>query len=115
MASGGIRYDFTTEDAFTQGENRTIRIPIEDSAGDPISSFSGWEFTWYLLTALNKNSTALITKVNADITAVAPNVDIPLVPSDTATFRARTYWYELWRTDADDANRLAFGQFPIID
>lgn len=115
MASGGVRYDFTTEDNFTQGENRTIRIPIEDSAGDPVVSFSGWEFTFYILTALNKNDTPLITVEDADISSTAPNVDVPLVPADTADLKARTYFYELWRTDTNNVIRLAYGQFPIID
>lgn len=119
MASGGRRYDFTTEDHFTQGENRTVRFPVEDSAGDPVASFTGWTFVWYLYNKLSETSEeALITKATSDgITtpAVPPNVDVTLVPADTSALRAKTYWYELWRDDSGDAVRLAWGQFPIID
>lgn len=124
MASGGIRYDFTTEDNFTQGENRTVRFPVKDSSGALVSSFSGWEFAWYLFTALKDNKDAIdtgaiISKSTGDSTittpAVAPNVDVLLVPNDTLGMSAKTYWYELWRVDTDDAIRLAWGQFPIVN
>lgn len=118
MASGGVRFDFTSEDNFTQGENREVRIPIEDADGDPVGSFSGWEFRWLLFTALKDNRDAIDTDAvidveNASITASAPNVDIPVdIAFGTSP---RTYWYELWRVDTGNRNRLAWGQFPIVD
>lgn len=116
MASGGARYDFTTEENFTQGEDRTVRFPVKDADGNAVSSFAGWEFTWYLYTQL-KDTTALITKTSlaGGITASAPNADVLLDPVDTSGFAAKTYWYELWRTDTDDKIRLAWGQFPIVN
>jgi hypothetical protein len=119
MASGGIRYDFTTEENFTQNENRRLHIPVKDENGDPVVSFVGWEFTFYLKTQLkDADASALITKSTLTTgipAATAPDVYVDLLPADTTSLGAKTYWYELWRTDSDDRVRLAWGQFPIIN
>lgn len=124
MASGGVRYDFTTEDNFTQNENRTVRFPVDDANGDPVGSFAGWKFAWYLFNQLKDNVTspatgALVAKTSeaGGITdpASAPNVDVLLLAADTTGKTAKTYWYELWRTDGSNDIRLAYGQFPLVN
>ena len=123
MSSGGIRFDFTSEDNFTQGEFRTIRFPVKDAVGALLTDFTGWKFAWYLFNQLKDNATnpsagALVTKTSeaGGITdpATAPNVDVLLLAADTTGRLAKTYWYELWRTDGSNDIRLAYGQFPII-
>lgn len=124
MASGGIRFDFTAEDNFTQNEFRTVRFVIKDALGVALTDLTGWKFAWYLFNQLKDNAAApatgaLITKTSeaGGITdpPTAPNADVLLLAADTAGKTAKTYWYELWRTDGSNDIRLAYGQFPIIN
>lgn len=119
MASGGIRYDFKEADNLTPGEKRTLRFPVKDSDGANVASFSGWEFEFFLLSALSEadgladlRTEATVDIENASITASAPNVDVPLTASDWPA--AGTYAYELWRVDSGNEGRLAYGSFPVI-
>ena len=119
MASGGIRYDFKEADNLTPGEARTLRFPVKNSAGANVSSFSGWEFEFFVIATLDEadgltslRAEAAVDVENASITASAPNVDVPLTSSDWPV--AGTYAYELWRVDTGNENRLAYGIFPVI-
>lgn len=129
MASGGIRYDFSEDDGFTQHENRTIRLPILSDATTFVNSISGWEWNFYIFDALKDNrdalaTGALISKLNADITpgsatfedlGTGPCIDIPIAPADTAGMKAKDYYYEAYRVDTDNQTRVAYGIWPLID
>lgn len=119
MASGGVRYDFKESDNLTPGEARTLRFPVKDSDGADVSSFSGWEFEFFVLSTLDAadgltalQAGATVYVVNDDMTVSAPNVDVPMTAADWPA--AGSYAYELWRVDTGNEGRLAFGSFPII-
>src|SRR5688572_28103768 len=104
MASGGIRFDFTEEDGFTQHENRTIRLPILDADGAFVDDIDNSEWVFYIFDQLKDNrdaigTGALITVLDADIAqsvaavegveGTGPCIDIPIVPADTAGMKSK--------------------------
>lgn len=123
MPSGGIQATITSDEHLTPGEDRTLRWVVKDENGVAITDFSAWTFGWYLLKRQNVPRTStidgevIITKITGSgISATAPNVDVSIDPADTITeVKAGTYFYELWRTDADDVIRLAYGPVTFID
>jgi hypothetical protein len=119
-SSGSLKATITADANLTPGEDRTLRYVVKDADGVNISSFSGWTFGWYLLpkqSTPRTSSDVIITKITGSgITDSVPNVDVALDPADTLTaVKAGTYFYELWRTDADDVVRLAYGPITFID
>ena len=117
--TGALKASITSAAGLTLGEDRTVRFVVKDSAGVNVSDFTGWTFGWYLLPRQNmatNDPDVLLTKTSASgISATAPNVDVSLDPVDTDDLSARTYFYELWRTDAADVVRLAYGPIVFID
>ena len=117
--TGALKANITSAAGLTLGEDRTIRFVVKDSNGANVSSFSGWTFGWYLLPRQNMatdDADVLLTKTSASgISATAPNVDVSLDPADTGDLTARTYFYELWRTDSEDVTRLAYGPIVFVD
>lgn len=118
--SGSLRANITSDANLTMGEDRTLRWVVKDADGDNVSDFTNWTFGWYLLPSQSTSRTSdnvIITKTSASgISASAPNVDVSLDPADTLTaVKAGAYFYELWRTDADDVIRLAYGSIVFID
>lgn len=120
---GGKRFDFPTTSNFTPGENRTLEITVVDEADAPIGSFVGWEFEFFLLlndtfnglTALRANALADIENAAIFPLSTAPDCVVPLAPGDIPIALAKNYWYELWRVDAGNIGRLAYGVFPTIN
>lgn len=117
--TGALKVNITSAAGLTLGEDRTLRYVVKDSNGMNVSDFSGWTFGWYLLPRQNMptdDTDVLLTKTSASgISATAPNVDVSLDPADTDDLTARTYFYELWRTDTADVVRLAYGPIVFID
>lgn len=120
MPSGSLIANIGPDQNMTQGEDRPIRHRVTDENGDPVLSFSGWTFAWYLLYKLNgelsgENLIFVKTTAGGDITPSAPNVTITIEPEDTEDLKAGTYFYEFWRTDSGNKVRLARGTVSIID
>ena len=117
--TGGMKAVISADAALTPGEDRTLRFAVEDEDGVAVSSFAGWTFAWYLLPRQNTPRTSadvLLTKTSSGgIASSVPNVDVALDPADTLTFQARTYFYELWRTDTGNVVRLAYGPVVFVD
>lgn len=117
MSSGGVRHDFMVSDGLTPGEDRTLRFPTVDGDGADVTTFAGWAVAFYLLDNLaDAAGEAIVTKTTAGgITISAPpNIDVALEPADTSGLDTRGRAYELWRTDAGNVRRLAYGNFPLI-
>ena len=120
---GGKRFDFPTTSNFTPGEDRTLSIEVVDEADVPIPDFTGWEFEFFLLLNGTANGlTELRAAALADILdaaisplSTAPDCVVPLAPGDIPIALAKNYWYELWRVDAGNIGRLAYGNFPTIN
>jgi hypothetical protein len=121
MTSGSLKATINADANLTPGEDRTLRYVVKDADGVNVSDFTGWTFGWYLMQRQSTPRTStdvIITKTSpaGGISATAPNVDVSLDPADTITaVRAGGYFYELWRTDADDVIRLAYGPIVFID
>ena len=119
-SSGGIKFDFTAAYKLVPGEHRVLRFVCNDANGDPVSSFSGWTFAFYLLptqrTALDSTD-VLLTKTSGGggISATVPNIDVTLTAANTGDLDARPNFYELWRTDSGNEVRLAYGSIVFID
>ena len=122
MASGGIRSDITATDNVTPGEERTLRWAVQDADEVAVTDFTGWTFAWYLLRALKTAegltklaARALVAKTSASgITASVPNVDVALAVENTEALTAGVYGYELWRTDAGNERRIAYGSLVMV-
>lgn len=117
--SGGIRTDITHAIGITPNEVRTARFIVRDGDGVAISSFAGWAFSFFLLDSLEAANglTALGSAKLVQVDAsgqTAPNADIPFGTATFNAMRPKVYGYELWRTDAGNENRLAYGDFHII-
>ena len=119
--AGAIEQDFEN---ITPGEKVTFRWACYDADDAAITSFSGWTVKMYIcasrgiangITAL---ATAALKVIDADLSSV-PNISAVLSAagwSDLNTdMKARRYYYELWRTDSDDEQRLAFGKISTRD
>jgi hypothetical protein len=126
MASGGIEQDFPADDdgSITPGETLSFRWAIEDSAGAAIASFSGWtevKMYWLAARGAANGLTALESGSLLELTATlsVPNATCAMTAANWATvnstMKARTYYYELWRTDSGSEQRLAYGKIETLD
>jgi hypothetical protein len=120
MTSGSLKASITADANLTPGEDRTLRYVVKDADGVNVADFTGWTFGWSLLprqSTPRTSSDVIITKTTASgISSTAPNVDVSIDPADTLTaVKPGAYFYELWRTDADDVIRLAYGGIVFID
>lgn len=125
MASGGYEQDFgtTTTDRITPGEKITLRWAVQDSAGTAVTSFATWTAKLFIL---NSRGVANgLTQLEAgsllevDPSLAVPNIDAIITAANWATLsstmKARIYYYELWRTDAGNETRLAYGKIEARD
>lgn len=119
--SGGVRFNFTAEANLVRDTKRTLRFVGEDEDGEPLVSLVGYEVEWHLERDLAEfddleslQTGALVSVLDGPIdTATAPNFDVPLARTDWPETKGR-YAYELWRVDAGNEERLAYGDFPVI-
>src|SRR5690348_7144339 len=114
MPNGGARFDFTVDLNLTPGENRPIRFRVKDENGADVTSFAGWTFEWFVRRSQRDGNgldqlrlDPLVYKADSDIGKTAPYLDLNLLPTDF--IRPGEFWHELWRTDADNNERLSFG------
>ena len=130
--SGGVRFDFTQAFALTIGEDRTIRLPVYDSAGNLISDVSGYAAGFRVQSRLDdldgwaaaaSEETWLHFATGGDgIVGSGSNLDVTIAVADWSGMQPSpvaltpaVYWYEAWRTDGGDTRRLAYGLFEVID
>lgn len=115
--SGGIRFDYTEEAHLVPGEDRTLRIRARDADDDEINDFTGYEFAFYFLRTEDQPiAEALFTKTTgAGITTSSPPfVDVSIARADWVDFAPGSYWYECYRTDTGNYNRVAYGLMRLL-
>ena len=122
-ASGGIRADIDADQNVVIGEDRTINVDVNQSDGSTAQTMTGWALAWYL--SERPGSTILVTKTTGGSGITITNGDgtddraaITLTDTDTesgslADKATLTYHHELWRTDAGNESRLAYGKFVL--
>lgn len=131
--SGGVRHDFTRDQGLTPYTDRTLRLVAEDANGVAITSFAGWEADFFLVLetqrsvngVANLQAAALFDRDEADAVPInlgtPPNVDVPIQVADWGAGAGQIpdagarYWYEAWRTDAGNVERIAYGYLEVID
>lgn len=111
----GKRSDITN---LTPGEDVGLVWTITDENGNPVTNMTGWAVAFYLLRSLEPGSddaslaaAALVVKRTGGqgISLSPPEVRVSLAAADTQGLSPGLYWYELWRTDAGNRRRLAYG------
>lgn len=116
----GKRSDLTS---LTPGEDVALAWTITDDAGNPVTDMTGWAVSWYLLTSLEAGGSdasltaaALVVKRTGGqgISLSPPEVRVSLAAADTQGLPPGLYWYELWRDDAGNRRRLAYGLAAMI-
>jgi len=117
---GGKRYDFRPPThTLALKETWPLRWVVEDENGAPWTSFAGKTWGFALLDRLETangwtdvQAAALIVKTGGQITASAPNLDVPVTPADQAALTARSYAYEVWETAGE--RRVAYGTIQVV-
>ena len=125
--SGGIRTNIGANQNITPYEDRTLRFVAVDENGDAVANFTNWEVDFFWLTKLTVadgvDALALAADfVRTEITATpidlgtVPNIDVPLRVADwTSEMVGRTgHAFEVWRTDAGNVRRLAYGEIEVV-
>lgn len=122
--AGGLKSDFTSAHHITYGEARPLRWTVKDADGAEIADFTSWTFRLFVLTDGSHNgltdlaAEAVLELTEGDgLTVSAPNVTWLMRAADWAALGedAGVWHYELWRADAGNENRLAYGTLRTVD
>lgn len=122
--TGGIRSDFTRrQHHITAGENRPIGWDVYDPTGTAlVDDMDGWEVDLFIVPHVGPNGVEELAEAAVlhlteatGLTLDAPQVIRQLSDADWAALgtAAREWWYELWKTNVGDRNRLAYGRLEV--
>lgn len=109
----------TDEDEWFQGETKllTFTVETEEENGTP-EVISGWTIQWMLM-GHKKAQSSIFTKETGGSGVVITDglnglVEVTIDPGDTTGVEPRTYWHELWRTDAGFEAVLSYGPAELL-
>lgn len=116
-----VHYNAPPSDAILVDEDGTIRVLITDDGtadGTPVNC-TGFALKFVLkLHPSDAVAAMALTTGDAEITiangaATGDAIDIAYTNEDTENLSEGEYHYALWRTDAGEQRRLAWGTWPV--
>lgn len=110
-----VRSDITAADGWAQGEDKLLEWAVVDADGAPLD-LTGVTLLWTLFSA--NRLTEILAKTPTTFDATPTNNDgarVTIADIDTidatgaVVIAAGAYWYELWKVNEGDEQRLAYG------
>ncbi len=93
------------KDYFFKGEDQTVRWTVH-SATNTLQDISGWAVSFKM--ARTQGAANVLTK-STTVKVSTSTIDTNFLAADTSGLEARTYWYQLVRTDSGFNSVLAHG------
>jgi hypothetical protein len=97
----------TNLDDWVDGETQTFQWPVYAANDRDLVDITGWSMEFRL--AMAEGGASVLTRT---MTLVIPEMGLSQViigPADTLALEPFIYWYEVWRIDTNQEQRLAFG------
>jgi len=102
----------TAIDEWVIGEDQVIEWDIYQRNRRTLQDITGWSLEFRM--ARSKGGASILTLAASIVNATSGRCRVQVGSADTLGLAPRTNWYELWRTNAGAAARIAHGEAALL-